>query len=336
MSFARPELLWALLAAPLAVLVACLIWSRRLRATARWAGRALWPRLLPGYRPRRIVLRVLLLALSTGAVAVALAGPRWGTVEEEIEHRGIDLVLVLDSSLSMSALDVTPNRLEAAKVLIHQLLRRLPGHRMALVQTEGEEYVMAPLTVDRGVLDILLDSVEPGSLPTPGTRLARGLERALRLLPPEETGRRVIVLLSDGEDHGGKHAEVLRKIRDRGVTVHTVGVGTPDGSRLPLPGERAGSYKRDRSGEVVISRLEPAWLRQLAEATGGIYLEASNPGASLEPIVEAIRGERDRVTGTDTVRQHRERFQWFLALALLSLLGIMTVRPFATPTEERP
>lgn len=333
MSFARPELLWVLVVAPLAVLAACLLWARRLRATARWAGRALWPRLLPGYRPRRIALRVFLLALAAGALAVALAGPRWGMVEEEIEHRGVDLVLVLDSSLSMSALDVSPNRLEAAKVLIHDLLRGLPGHRVALVQTEGEEQVLAPLTVDRGVVDLLLDSVEPASLPTPGTRLGRGLERALRLLPPEEAGRRLIVVLSDGEDHGGGHGEILRKVQEREVTVHAVGVGTPSGSPLPLPGEGAGSFKRDREGEVVVSRLEPGWLRKLARETGGVYLEASRPGISLDPLLEAIRGERNRVTGTETVRQRRERFQWFLAMSLACLFGLLTVRPFALSRE---
>ena len=333
MTFARPELLWLLVTAPIAAVLAGLLWRRRLRDTARWSGRELWGRLLPGYRRGRLVLRVVLLGLAVAGLAGALAGPRWGLTEREVRHRGRDLVLVIDSSLSMSARDVQPDRLAVAKALTARLVQQLPGDRFALVQTEGEGQVMAPLTLDRGVIDLLLDSLAPASLPTPGTRLAQGLEKALELLPEETADHGSILLLTDGEDHGEDHGEIARELRRRRVTVHAVAIGTREGGPIPLAG--TGGYKRDRAGTVVVSRLEPDWLRQIAGETGGVYLEARGGGQSLDPLVDALRGGPTHATGTEIVQEETERFPWLLGLSLAAVLGLLLVPPFA-PAESTP
>ncbi|HMB52572.1 MAG TPA: VWA domain-containing protein, partial [Thermoanaerobaculia bacterium] len=257
MDFAAPGLLWLALAAPAAALVAALLWRRRLAADAAWAARGLWDRLLVTYSRHRLALSVTLLAVAVAGTALALARPRWGGVEQEVERRGVDVVFVLDSSLSMSARDVVPSRLGVAESVIRTLVRQMPGNRVALVQAEGSGVVLTPLTLDGAVIDLLLDAVEPGSLPKPGTELAPSLDSALELYAETGPEHRVLVLLSDGEDHGGRLDAEVERLRREGVVVIAIGVGTLPGAPIPLPrvAGRRDDYKRDDAGDVVISRL---------------------------------------------------------------------------------
>lgn len=343
MPFADPDLLWLAVAAPLAAWAAHRLWRRRVAADAAWASRGLWDRLLSGYRPRRLAAQVALLAVAVLAVGLALARPRWGTVEREVERRGVDVVFVLDSSLSMNARDVAGSRLFAAKTLIRRLVREMPGNRVALVQAEGQSLVMTPLTLDGAVIDLLLDAIAPGSLPVAGTRLAGALEQALELFDPGGRGHRVVVLLSDGEDHGGGLGPVLDELAREAVVIHAIGVGTMQGAPVPLP-EGAGEppagrfararpaepeLKRDAEGQVVISRLEEEVLAQAAEATGGVYLRAAGAGADLAPLVARIEGMATRRFESETLDTRAERFQWPLALAAAALAAQLAVGPFA-------
>ncbi len=329
-SLAEPRLAWLLLLAPLAAAVAGWIWRRRLRTIASWASRGLWEKLLPGYRPLRLVLLVALLGVAVAATALALTRPRWGVREERVERRGVDVVLVIDTSLSMAAPDVRPDRLTVAKLLARQLVRGLAGHRLGLVQSEGEGEVLAPLTLDGSVVDLFLDALTPASLPTPGTRLSHGLGRALLLFPPEQGARRVVVLLSDGEDHGEDWEAAVPLLESSGAIVHTIGIGTPQGSLLPMPTTAAGGagYKLDAHGQPVISRLQPALLKRLAKETGGVYLEAGRVAPAVTPIVDAVSRLATRSLGTELVRQQQERFQWCVGVAVAALVMALATSPF--------
>lgn len=352
MPFAEPHLLWLALLAPLAALAARRLWRRRLEADAAWASRGLWDRLLDGYRPRRLAGSVALLAVAVLAVGLALAQPRWGTVEREVERRGVDVVFLLDSSLSMNARDVQPSRLFAAQTLIRRLVREMPGNRVALVQAEGEGVVMTPLTLDGAVIDLLLDAIAPGTLSVPGTRLASPLRQALELFDPGGRGHRVVVVLSDGEDHGGGLGPALEELRREGVVVHAIGVGTPQGAPVPLPAgtsQRSGTpqrgdtsqrdgepqLKRDADGQVVISRLAEEVLEQAADATGGVYVRATGAGADLAPVIGRIEAMATRRFASETLDTRAERFQWPLALAAAALLAHLAAGPFA-PRRRRP
>lgn len=333
LTLGEPRLLWLALLAPLLALLAGWLWRRQLAALAAWASRGLWTRLMPGYRPARLALHVGLLAVAVLGVALALARPRWGQGDEVVERRGVDVVLVMDSSLSMSAADVTPDRLTVARLLARGLVERLAGNRLGLVQSEGEGEVLAPLTLDRSVIDLLLDSIVPASLPTPGTRLARGIERALELFPAGGGAQRVLVVLTDGEDFGEDWSALRRKLQDGEVVVHAVAVGTPRGARLPLPGTEAG-YKLDEHGQPVVSRVRTEELARLAAQTGGELVTAERAGTSIEPIATAVARLEARSLGSEQVRQQKERFQWLLAPAALALLLALVWRPFGS--AERP
>jgi Ca-activated chloride channel family protein len=173
------------------------------------------------------------------------------------------------------------------------------------------------------LLDLLLDAVEPGSLPVPGTELAPSLTRALDLFAETRREHRVMVLLTDGEDHGGRLQATLDRLRREGVAVHAIGVGTPQGAPVPLPDDPrrrdadAPGYKRDGDGQVVISRLGETVLEEIAAATGGVYVRATSAAADVEPIERHIRDMATRTLESETVSTLEERFQWPLAAAAL-------------------
>lgn len=331
MSFAEPKLLWLLLLVPVVAFLAWTLWRRRLAADAAWASRGLWDRLFPSFAPRRIALSVAFLTLAVAGAGLALARPRWGSSEQKVERKGVDIVFLVDSSLSMAVQDVKPSRLFVAKTLIRRMVRELPGNRVGLVQTEGTGVVLAPLTLDGGVLDLLLDTVEPGSLATPGTELAPGLETALRLFGEGEEKHRVLVVVSDGEDHGGGVEDRIARLKESGVVVHSLGVGTLEGGRIHLPGSPG--FKRDAEGNLVTSKLHEEVLETLARGTGGSYLRVTSAATDPAPILRDIDKMEKRTLESQTLSTLEERFQWPLALAALALALYLAVGPF-TPARE--
>jgi Ca-activated chloride channel family protein len=332
MRFAVPLLLWLLLLAPAAAALADWLWRRRLDANAAWAARGLWDRLLPAYAPRRLRLSVATLAVAVLGTSLALARPRWGEGTQKVERKGVDVVFLVDSSLSMGAVDVSPSRLFVAKSLVRRMAQAMPGNRVGLVQTEGDGVVLAPLTLDGGVLDLLLDTIDPGSLPTPGTELATGLEAALRLFGEGSEKHRVLVMLSDGEDHGGGLDAEVAKLKEEGVVVFAFGIGTPAGAPVPIPGAR-GENKRDAEGNIVMSQLHEDVLEQLARSTGGTYLRVTSAAADPATAVRRIDSMEKRTIESQSLSTLEERFQWPLALAVAALLLHLAVGPFKALTS---
>ncbi|HEX9800095.1 MAG TPA: VWA domain-containing protein [Thermoanaerobaculia bacterium] len=333
MSFAAPGLLWLLAVAPLAAVLALWLLRRRRQAESAWIGGALAPRLRTGGAPRPAWIVAGWLALALLGLALALARPRWGTASETVERRGLDLVFVLDTSLSMNAADVAPSRFWLAQSLVRRLVAAMPGNRVALVAAEGEGEVLTPLTVDGAVVDLVLDGLAPGTLSLPGTRLARALERAVMLFPESGETHRAIVVLSDGEDHGGELDHAVDVVRAASATLFAVGVGSRRGAPVPVPGAPE-SFKRDARGEVVVSRLQPDNLRRLADGTGGEYFEAAGAAFDPAPVARRIAALGGRAIESTTVTSLEERFQWPLALAVAALLTALLFTPWSPPPTE--
>jgi Ca-activated chloride channel family protein len=329
MRFAFPSFLWLALLAPVAAVAAAWLWRRRLAADAAWASRGLWNRLLPAFAPRRLTLSVAALAVAILGTSLALARPRWGRESQKVERQGIDVVFLVDSSLSMGAQDVSPSRLFVAKSVVRRMVEAMPGNRVGLVQTEGDGVVLAPLTLDGGVIDLLLDTIDPGSLPVPGTELATGLETALRLFGKGGGKHRALVILSDGEDHGGGLDGEVARLREESVVVFAVGIGTPDGAPVPVAGDSV-EVKRNADGSLVVSQLREDVLKRLAGATGGAYLHATSAATAPTPLLRRIDRLEKRAMESHSLSTQEERFQWPLALAAAALLLYLAVGPFAS------
>jgi Ca-activated chloride channel homolog len=328
--FESPLWLLGLLALPvLAGLEGWLVGRDRER-TARLVARALWPRVLVRPAERWRFVRLALFLLGAAGVALALARPQWGIVREKVEREGVDVVLVLDTSGSMATEDVSPNRFFLAKQALSALISRLEGDRFGLVAFEGEAYPLVPLTLDADALGLFLETVEPGIVPAPGTSVGVGLAKGLDLFVDKDRHNRVMVLVSDGEDLEGDVEEAVVKAREAGVVVHTVGVGTEAGQPVPdfdREGRRVG-FKRDASGTVVVSRLNPATLDAIARGTGGKTFRITPADTSLSALASAIEGIEQKTLAREFSYRRKERFQVPLAIGLLALaLGLLLPLP---------
>ncbi len=329
MELAAP--LWLLALAAIPLLVVAEAWCvRRDRArTARLVARALWPRVVQRPAEGWRWVRMGLLGVGVAGLAVALAGPRWGVVREKVEREGVDVVFAVDTSASMAAEDVQPNRFFLARAALTSLLDLLEGDRVALVAVEGEAYPLVPLTLDAAAVALFLETMEPGIVPTPGTSLGAGLEAALSLFVDDQRANKVIVLVSDGEDLEDSVERGLRAARAKGVVVHTVGVGTAEGAPVPHfddQGRRAG-FKQDRDGTAVVSRLREEVLQRLARETGGQYVRATPAGAGVRQIAAAVRGMEQKALAQEYSYRPKERYQWPLGLAVFAFTAGLLLPP---------
>lgn len=325
MRFAAPLLLWWLAVVPLvaALIAAASILRRRaLRRFAGGAGRE--GRFLGQVSAHRRAVKAILLLAALAAAVLAAARPQWGAGVEPVTRKGVDVVVLIDTSRSMAAADVPPDRIGAARHAAASLIDRLGGDRVALVTFAGKGAIACPLTVDHAAVTLFLDAVDVETTSVPGTALADAAETAIRAFGPRDaavTRGRAVVLFSDGEDHEGGLETAIESLRKAGVTVFAVGCGTERGAPIPLPASQGaqGGYKKDREGRLVTTRLDAATLTRLALETGGRYYRSTPSETEVEEIAKAISGMDAAESGTVLRTRYRERFQWPLAFAILAL-----------------
>jgi Ca-activated chloride channel family protein len=320
------DLPWLL---PLAIIlpilaIACLRAAHRQRVEriARLGERSVVDRLLPAGALVPPRWRGARLALAAGLVGVAVAGPRWGAERSTVRTRGIDLVLALDASLSMLATDERPNRLERMKQEVRRLRALSSGDRVGVLAFAGRSYVLSPLTVDAGALDLFLDNLDPSIVGQAGSSLARTIRQGTDLLLISRgDADKALVIMSDGEAFESTEEIVAeaRRAGDQGVSVVTVGFGTEQGSTIPIRENGQNTVKRDETGQPVVTRYNPSTLRTAAEAARGTFIPAdANDKAGR--VKSALANLRTQQRASVTGETRTPRFQWFLAPALLLLL----------------
>ncbi len=337
MRLLAPEALWLLWIVPALVLI--VMWAeRRARRRVRAFAGALAPRLVRGAGPH--LARSVLMIAGIVAGVLALARPAWGVWYEEVHSEGIELVVALDVSRSMLAEDSAPNRLERARIAIGRLLDRLEergGHRVGLLVFAGVPIVRSPVTNDYGYVREQLRRAGPADAPRGGTLIGDAVRRSVDLLGrPGEHGR-VILLLTDGEDHESFPLEAAAAAADAGVALYCIGIGDPkQGGRIPyvVDGERRFVM---HDGMEVISRLDEDMLSAMGEVTGGGYVPAGTRTIPLDDIYdEAIAGRKTARIGTTREKRHVERFQWAIAAALLLVAMSRIAAPRVESRDELP
>ena len=321
MTIASPTWFLVLLAIPGMGLLAMRLRRADRERLALMVNAAMFDRIGRRFSPGIEVLRASLLIAGAFFLVVALARPQWGIVRERVERTGVDVALVLDTSLSMSVEDVSPNRFFLAKQSLSALMSRLTADRFSLVAFEGEAYPLVPLTLDADAVALFLETLEPGFVPTPGSNLLSGIESGIATFVDPGRLNRVIVLVSDGEDLEESLEAAVSAAKKAGVVIHTVGVGSSQGGPVPdtdANGARNG-YKLE-NGDPVISKLNTETLMRLAQATGGKFTQVSSNNVALSSIASAVEAMENKQASSEFSFKKKERFQIPLGLSFLSFL----------------
>jgi Ca-activated chloride channel family protein len=327
--FAHPQLLlWLLL--PLALLPFAAWAAARARARRRAFLGAQAERLAPGFSTARRLLRDSLLAAAVALLVSALARPELGEWLREVKQRGVDVMVVLDTSRSMLAADVPPSRLERAKREIVALLGHLRGDRVGLVCFAGDARLICPLTSDPTSFRVYLDDVDTTTNEHGGTAVGEGLEKALDALKDGAEGARVVVLLTDGEDHDSDPpaTEIAYQARAMGVPVHVIAFGSAEGSEIQVKADDGSvDVVRDKDGQPVVTRPDEALLEQLAGIGDGAFLSAARTPFPMDELWDKRISLMEGVTRASSTRKEGvNRYQWAVALALVAL-GVRALLP---------
>lgn len=315
MKIANPQYFILFLLVPALGLLIAYGAARKRADLRRFVSETMRPHVVLGYSGVKGRVKIVLFMAGVLFLVVCLLGPRWGFHWEEIRRRGVDIVIVLDTSDSMLTRDVKPNRLERAKREVYDLINMLGGDRVGLVVFSGGAFLQCPLTLDYGALLMLLDHADTGVVPQKGTNLAGAIRKAVGAFDDLERSSKAIILISDGGNLIGDPVAAAREAKKKGIKIYSIGIGRED-EEVPIPLREGGLKYSD--GKMVTTRLEDKALKDIALATDGVYVRSVTGDLDLEKIYYDEIHMKMKKRRLETARRKRweERFQWPLILAV--------------------
>ncbi len=323
MRFGAHGYLWLVLALPVLIGMLALEFRRRRRALEVFGDLHLMRRLTMSASLERRLIKAALLVVASFFLILALARPQWGARLETLNRRGVDVMVVVDTSVSMLAEDVKPNRLAQARAAVSSLIDLLEGDRVGIVAFAGDAYVACPLTLDYAAARMFVDVLDTDLIPIHGSAIAAAIRAAIPAFESLERRYKVLILITDGEDHEGDLDAAARAAASQGIIIHAVGVGGPAGEPIPLRNARGDvvGYKEDRDGRKVTSRLDESALESIAATTGGKYFRSTPEGIELHRVYEEIsRMDQKALSGRlQTAYEERYQIPLGVAIAILAL-----------------
>ncbi|TNE47184.1 MAG: VWA domain-containing protein [Bacteroidetes bacterium] len=318
MKFENPDLLFLLWVVLLHAFLLWVYWTWRQRTLRRLGSPALAERLLQGFSGPRFWIKNILFGLALVLIVLAIANPRRAVKEAATTGQGADIILALDISQSMLAIDLEPSRLERAKVFAQKLVQALEGNRIGLIFFAGDAYPQMPLSTDYEALQMFLQNASPAFIANQGTEAASAVELADRMFESNSTAGRGLIVLSDGENFGDNAVSRAQDARVEGMTLYTVGVGTPEGGNIPASNRQ---LKRDVTGQVVRTRLDAAFLRQLATAGGGRMYDLRDGNTAIDNLVQSLDRLQKATVEAKAKTEYILYFQWLILPCLLFLMA---------------
>jgi Ca-activated chloride channel family protein len=318
--FENETYLYALLIIPvlLLIFIGLMVWRKR--AKRRYGHPALIDQLAPASSYAKHISKFVCSSLALLFIIVGLANPQIGKKLKEVERKGIDLFFVLDVSRSMLAQDIKPNRLERAKRAISQVMDNLKDDRVGLVVFAGNAYLQLPLTSDFGAAKMFLETIDPNMVPTQGTAIDEAIQQAQSGYPDEQGKHKAMIILSDGENLQGDAEAAATEAAEQGIAIHTVGIGTPSGSPIPLQDQSGQQqFHRDQNGEVVVTKLNESTLQRIAQNGDGHYIHFTGRQAELDNILQAIGAMEKKEYEKKVYTDYADKFQYFIALGIVFL-----------------
>ena len=314
------HLVWLLLGMAVFYILA---FKKQKEATRSFAHDALIPDLTKSLDITRKKIKVIIIFTASILIIFSFMRPQWGFKWQKLERKGLDIIIAVDTSRSMLAEDVLPNRLERAKLAISNFARNLRGDRIGLIAFAGTAFIQCPLTVDYGGFLISLNSLSVNTIPRPGTSISSAIQQALKGYKGGLNKYKVLILITDGEDHEGDPIESAKEAKNEGVKIFCIGIGTPRGDLIPITNAQGNkTYLKDKNGNVVKTRLDEITLQKIALITGGSYIRSGATEFGLNLIYKnRISKMEKREIKSKMVKQYEERFQIPLFIAFLLLLG---------------
>lgn len=312
---------WALVIIPVIILLFLTLQFWRYRVQNKFADKQLLNRLSPNKSIFKSVLKVLFLCLAFLCLTIALINPKIGTKLETVKREGVDIVFAVDVSKSMLAEDIAPNRLEKAKQLVTQIINNLASDRVGIIAYAGKAFPQLPITTDYASAKMFLQSMNTDMLSSQGTAINEAIKLAKTYFDDEEQTNRVLIIISDGEDHNEEASAVADEANEEGIRIFTIGVGDVKGG--PIPEKRNGvvlNYKKDNQGETVITKLNEETLKSIAQEANGAYINGKNTNEVVESIREILNTMDKTEFEAKQFADFKDQFQWFLGFGIFFLL----------------
>ena len=321
--FEEPTYLYLLLLLPF--LAAFYLYSnyRRRKAIRKFGDPVLMAQLMPDVSKYRPDVKFWLVFAAIGLFAVLLARPQFGSKLETVKRQGVEVMIALDISNSMLAQDVQPSRLEKAKRLVAQLVDKMENDKVGMIVFAGDAFTQLPITSDYISAKMFLESINPSLISKQGTAIGAAINLATRSFTPQEGVGRAVIVITDGENHEGGAVEAAKAAAEKGIQVSVLGVGMPDGA--PIPVEGTNDFRRDRDGNVVVTRLNEQMCQEIAQAGDGSYVRVDNSNAAQKVIAQEINKMAKADVETQVYTEFNEQFQAVAWIILLLLLAEMLI-----------
>lgn len=317
--FEHPEFLYGLLVIPAGILLYIFSRFRRRKLLKRYGDLTLLQALMPEVSASRAGIKFALQLVALAILVLTLAGPQFGSRLEEVKRNGIEMIIALDVSNSMLAEDLKPNRLERAKQAINRLLDRMDEDNIGLVVFAGSAYTQLPVTNDYASARMFLNTVSPKMVSRQGTAVGAAIDHAMNSFGPAADKSKTIVVITDGENHEGNAVSQAQKAAERGIVVHTIGLGSPEGAPIPIQEAGQTTFLKDRQGNTVVSKMNEQMLQEIAAAAGGKYVRATNTSLGLSALFQDLQNMEEQELENRVYSEYDHQFR-IPAIAVFFLL----------------
>lgn len=313
--FSHPELLYLLAVIPLLLVFYIVMVRRKKRAIAEFGNPDLLCPLMPLLSFKRGAWKFAILLLALLFVIVGVAGPQFGSKLQQVKKQGVELMIALDVSNSMLAQDIKPDRLEKAKMAISRMIEKLSNDKIGMIVFAGDAYVQLPITTDYSSAKLFLSGINTDIVPVQGTAIGAAIDLASRSFTPETETSKAIIVITDGENHQDDAVAAARAAKEKGVYVHTIGMGLEQGAPIPEKGN-TGQFMKDNTGNVVISKLDEETLKDIVKVGEGLYVRASNTDVGLNTLLEEINQMEKSLLEERVYSDYAEKYQYFILVGL--------------------
>jgi Ca-activated chloride channel family protein len=321
MQFENIYFIYAFALIPIFLVVFFISRSWRKKTIRLYGETDLVKKLIPEYSGTKRVWKFILFTLAFAFLIIGLINPQIGTKLEDVKRKGADIMICLDVSNSMKAEDLQPNRLERSKNAIARLIDKLEGDRIGIIVFGGEAYVQLPITTDYSAAKLFLESINTDMIPTQGTDIGKAIKLAMESFGKDEGKNRAIVIITDGENHEADAVNAAENAAEKGISIHTIGMGSENGA--PIPIYRGGiqeGFRKDKDGNTIVTKLNEQVLQEIAAAGNGVYVRATNSDAGLNNVLTELDKLDKKQFESKMYRDYEDRFQPFILAAILFLI----------------